>query len=88
MQQHLDTNARHSSKNALTLNPRATVEEGIEVRAFLEKCRDTSQRKKKYVSDGCHVRSTVPCHCLHRIVYQTKALFVKQRHTPQRQNAL
>jgi hypothetical protein len=46
MQQHLDTNACHSSKNALTLNPRATVEEGIKVRAFLEKCQDTCRRKK------------------------------------------
>jgi hypothetical protein len=29
-------------------------------------------RDKKCVSDGCHVHSTVPCHCLHRTVYQTK----------------
>jgi hypothetical protein len=36
MQQRHNTNARHSSKSALILNPRAAVEEVIEVRAFLE----------------------------------------------------
>jgi hypothetical protein len=36
MRQCLSTNARHSSKNALSLNPRAAVEKGIEVRAFLK----------------------------------------------------
>jgi hypothetical protein len=36
MQQCLGTHARHSSKNALTLNPKTAVEEDIKVRAFLK----------------------------------------------------
>ena len=46
MQQHLGTNARHSSKNGLSLNPKVAVEEGIEGRTFLEKCQGMSQREK------------------------------------------
>ena len=79
MQQHLGTNAQHSSKNALSLNPMAVVEEGIEGRTFLKICR-AWVREKKCLSDGCHIRSTVSCHCLCRSHLSNKAQMGYWRH--------